>query len=169
MRTQPSITVAPFLLSGELGLGMGWQQIATSRSKHTTKTSCSTIKAGFERRLGALPCFRCIRGRGGGGGDDIQRLQFHEYKAGLLPLSLSFQIFSPCGMRHFVPTEPSKKNGGDRLCLVTFFPHRSELASTLQLCNRPSLDACRLSLELIFIMPSFVIGTQGTFPSVLPS
>lgn len=84
------------------------------------------------------------------------------------PLSLSFQIFSPCAMRHLVHTEPSKKNGGDGLCLVTFFPHPLQLASILHLCNRPSLDACRVSLELIFIMPSSVTGTQGTFPSVLP-
>ena len=57
-----------------------------------------------------------------GRGDSIQRIQFHEYKAGFLPLSLSFQILFPCGMRHLVHTEPSKKNGGDRLCLVTFCP-----------------------------------------------
>lgn len=74
----------------------------------------------------------------------------------LLFFSFSFQIFLHCAMRHLVHTEHYKKNARRQALSHHLFSHTSERAKTLRLCNWPRLNARKVFLELIFLVPSSV-------------
>lgn len=85
-----------------------------------------------------------------GGKDDIQRLQFHEYETSTFPLSLSFQIFSPCAMRHLVHTEHYKKNARGQALSRHFHPTlQSWLAHSISATGQASMPAVLLELRVL--------------------
>lgn len=124
-------------------------QISTSRSKHITTKIAQRNYSWIWQKLERLLCFRWIQGERG----NTLRFHFHEYKWVLCFLFFSFQTCSPCAVRHLVHTEHSKKNAQRQALSHHFSPHTSELAKHSE-SNWPSLNACKVFLELILIVPS---------------
>lgn len=96
-----------------------------------------------------------------------QRFHFREYKP--VPFSFSFQIFSPCTLRHLVHTEHYKKNARRQASSHRFSPHTSEHAKTLWCWNWPSLSACKvfgnyLLYPLLWLSFNSTHGPARDFP-----